>query len=177
LKNCRDSNKIFYFCPKLLKMKKAVLFVCLGNICRSPGAEAIFKSMVKKERLDKEISCESAGIISAHEGEPADARMQKHAAMRGFKLEGVARKFDPKTDFDRFDYIIAMDEDNESDLQRMTRNTADSEKIYRMTDFASSEKFPGVPDPYYGGNSGFELVLDLLEDSCEGLIEHLRNKI
>jgi protein-tyrosine phosphatase len=158
-------------------VSKEVLFVCLGNICRSPGAEAIFRSMVGKERLSSEISCDSAGIIGAHEGEPADARMQKHAAMRGYQLESISRKFNPKSDFDRFDYIIAMDEDNESDLQRMTRNAADSAKIYRMTDFASSEKYSGVPDPYYGGNSGFELVLDLLEDTCENLLEHIKREL
>jgi protein-tyrosine phosphatase len=154
-----------------------VLFVCLGNICRSPGAEAIFKSMVKKEGLEGEISCDSAGIIGAHAGEPADERMQKHALQRGYKLESISRKFDPKTDLDHYDYIIAMDEDIESDLQRMTRNTADSRKIFRMTDFSSSQKYSGIPDPYYGGNSGFELVLDLLEDACEGLLEHISNEI
>lgn len=158
-------------------MKKAVLFVCLGNICRSPGAEAIFKSMVIQERLGNEISCESAGIIGAHEGQPADERMKKHASLRGYQLDGIARKFDPKADFDRFDYILAMDEDNENDLQRMTRNANDSNKIYRMTDFSSSQKYPGVPDPYYGGNSGFELVLDLLEDACENLLEHIKQEI
>jgi protein-tyrosine phosphatase len=158
-------------------MKKAVLFVCLGNICRSPGAEAILSSMVREDGLDGEITCESAGIISAHEGEPADERMQKHASARGYKLQGTARKFDPKNDFNRFDYILAMDEDIESDLQRMTRSAEDSNKIYRMTDFSSSQKYSGVPDPYYGGSSGFELVIDLLEDACEGLLEHLRNEI
>jgi len=133
--------------------------------------------MVNKEGLSSEIKCDSAGVIGAHAGEPADARMQKHGAMRGYKLESIARKFDPRSDFDRFEYIIAMDEDNESDLQRMTRNAADSAKIYRMTDFASSEKYSGVPDPYYGGSSGFELVLDLLEDACENLLEHIKSEL
>jgi protein-tyrosine phosphatase len=159
------------------KVKKEILFVCLGNICRSPGAEAIFRSMVNKDGLNKEISCDSAGVIGAHAGEPADARMQKLAAIRGFKVDSIARKFDPKTDFDRFEYIIAMDEDNESDLQSMTRNASESSKIYRMTDFASTEKYSGVPDPYYGGNSGFELVLDLLEDACENLLEHIKREM
>jgi protein-tyrosine phosphatase len=155
-------------------VSKEVLFVCLGNICRSPAAGAIFGSMVKKEGLSNEISCSSAGVIAAHAGEPADARMQKHASVRGYKIDGISRKFDPRSDFDRFDYIIAMDEDNESDLQRMTRNASDSAKIFRMTDFASSEKYAGVPDPYYGGSSGFELVLDLLEDTCENLLEQIK---
>jgi protein-tyrosine phosphatase len=154
-----------------------ILFVCLGNICRSPGAEAIFNFVIKQERLSDEVSCSSAGIISAHVGEPADQRMIEHALKRGYKVDSIAQKFNPKVDFDGYDYIIAMDDSVESDLQRMTRNAEDSEKIYRMTDFSSSTKYSGVPDPYYGGGSGFELVLDLLEDTCEGLLEHVKNKI
>lgn len=157
-------------------MKKTVLFVCLGNICRSPGAEAVFNSMINNEHLSDEISCDSAGTISAHVGEQADSRMLEHASRRGYKVDSIARKFNPIVDFDAFDYIIAMDESVESDLQRLTRNADDSEKIYRMTDFSSSTKYSGVPDPYYGGSSGFEVVLDILEDSCEGLLEHLRNE-
>jgi protein-tyrosine phosphatase len=154
-----------------------ILFVCLGNICRSPGAEAIFKSIISKEYLSDEITCDSAGTISAHAGEPADQRMQEHALRRGYKVDSIARKFNPRADFDEFDYIIAMDESVESDLQRLTRSPEDSAKIYRMTDFCSSSKYSGVPDPYYGGSSGFEVVLDLLEDACEGLLEHVRNEI
>jgi protein-tyrosine phosphatase len=153
-----------------------IIFVCLGNICRSPGAEAIFKSIISKEYLTDEITCDSAGTISAHAGEPADQRMQEHASRRGYKVDSIARKFNPRADFDEFDYIIAMDESNESDLQRLTRSPEDSAKIYRMTDFCSSSKYSGVPDPYYGGSSGFEVVLDLLEDACEGLLEHIRNE-
>ena len=156
---------------------KTVLFVCLGNICRSPGAEAVLNSMISKEHLSGEISCESAGTISAHLGEPADQRMQEHASKRGYKVDSISRKFNPRVDFDTFDYIIAMDESIENDLQRLTRNAKDSEKIYRMTDFSSSSKYEGIPDPYYGGSSAFELVLDLLEDACEGLLEHIQNVI
>jgi protein-tyrosine phosphatase len=157
-------------------MKKSVLFVCLGNICRSPGAEAVFNSMINDEHLSDEISCESAGIIGVHVGEPADSRMLDHASRRGYKINSIARKFNPKFDFEKFDYIIAMDESIESDLQRLTRSAEDSEKIFRMTDFSSSSKYSGVPDPYYGGSSGFEVVLDLLEDSCEGLLEYILTK-
>jgi len=160
-----------------MSRKTEVLFVCLGNICRSPGAEAVFQSMVEKEGLSSVISCDSAGIIGVHEGGPADSRMQKHANLRGYNLLSIARKFNPLTDFDRFDFIIGMDEDNISDLQRMTRSSKDSAKIYLMTDFCSSDKYIGVPDPYYGGSSGFELVLDLLEDGCENLLEHIKNSV
>lgn len=154
-----------------------ILFVCLGNICRSPGAEAIFKLLIKQEHLEGVVSCDSAGTISAHAGEPADQRMIERALKRGYKVDSIARKFNPKVDFNEFDYIIAMDDSVESDLQRLTRGNEDSEKIYRMTDFSSSSKYSGVPDPYYGGSSGFEVVLDLLEDSCEGLLEHIKNEI
>ena len=158
-------------------MKKKVLFVCLGNICRSPGAEAIFNKMIEKEGLSDEITCDSAGIIGAHAGEPADSRMKQHASERGYRLDSVSRKFDPNVDFNRFDYILAMDENNEIDLQRMTRNSAESAKIYRMTDFSTSQRYAEVPDPYYGGNAGFELVLDILEDACENLLEHIKSEL
>jgi len=154
-----------------------ILFVCLGNICRSPGAEAIFKFLITQEHLEGKVSCESAGTISAHEGEPADQRMIERATKRGYIVDSIARKFNSKVDFNEFDYIIAMDESVESDLQRLTRNNTESEKIYRMTDFSSSSKYSGVPDPYYGGSSGFEVVLDILEDACEGLLERIKNDL
>jgi protein-tyrosine phosphatase len=156
---------------------KSVLFVCLGNICRSPGAEAIFRKMITSEGLSDDIQCDSAGIIGAHAGEPADSRMINHGSLRGLKIESISRKFDPRADFDRFDYIIAMDETNETDLHRMSRNAADSEKIFRMTDFSTSQKYSEIPDPYYGGNAGFELVLDLLEDACENFLEFVKKEI
>jgi protein-tyrosine phosphatase len=154
-----------------------ILFVCLGNICRSPGAEAIFNLIISKENLSDVVSCDSAGTISAHVGEPADQRMIERASKRGYKVDHIARKFNPKEDFNKFDYIIAMDDTVESDLQRLTRSAEDSEKIYLMTDFSASSKYSGVPDPFYGGSSGFEVVLDLLEDTCEGLLEHIKNEI
>jgi protein-tyrosine phosphatase len=154
-----------------------VLFVCLGNICRSPGAEAIFNHMIDQERLSNDISCSSAGMIGAHAGESADQRMIEHARKRGYTINSIARKFNPKSDFDKYDYIIAMDDAIESDLQRLTRNSDDSGKIYQMIDFSSSRNYSGIPDPYYGGSSGFEVVLDLLEDACEGLLDHIRNNI
>ncbi|WP_372775913.1 low molecular weight protein-tyrosine-phosphatase [Mangrovibacterium sp.] len=155
-------------------MKKSVLFVCLGNICRSPSAEAVFNSLIKKNGLENLIECDSAGTAAYHEGEPADQRMQSHAIRRGYRLTSIARQFDPADDFDRFDYIIGMDDDNVNDLQDLASSEEDVNKIYKMTDFCSQGGHYSIPDPYYGGSDGFELVLDILEDACEGLLNEVR---
>lgn len=154
---------------------KQILFVCLGNICRSPSAEAVFKALIEKKGLDNEISCDSAGTAAYHAGEPADFRMRQFAKKRGYHLTSISRPVNPETDFDRFDYIIGMDSQNVRDLQRMARNENDRKKIYLMTDFASSLRYDSVPDPYYGGDAGFELVLDILEDTSAGLIRKLQS--
>ena len=155
-------------------MKQRVLFVCLGNICRSPSAEAVFNGLIKKEGLQDMVECDSAATSSYHSGEPADARMQVHAQKRGYTLSSVSRPVDPDIDFDQFDWIIGMDDNNVFDLQDMARNTDDLHKIYKMTDFCSKEGYNSVPDPYYGGSNGFELVLDILEDACEGLLNEIK---
>jgi len=153
--------------------KKKILFVCTGNICRSPGAEAIFKQMVQNRGLDKEFEIDSAGTSTYHVGESADKRMRTHAKKRGYNLTGISRKFNPNHDFDHFDMIIAMDNEHIFSLKRRIRNDADLQKIHKMTDFRKEWSYDEIPDPYYGGEEGFELVLDLLEDSCEGLLENL----
>lgn len=154
--------------------KKKVLFVCLGNICRSPSAEAVFRGIVKKEGLSDNFEIDSAGTSGWHAGEPADERMQSHAIKRGYNLTSISRKFIPDTDFDHFDYIIGMDDNNIRSLQQMARNEVDLAKISKMTDYGIEWSYDEVPDPYYGGEQGFELVLDLLEDSCKGLLEKLQ---
>ena len=155
-------------------MKKRLLFVCLGNICRSPSAEAVMNGFLKINYLDDEFECDSAGTGGWHVGERADSRMRVHAAKRDYDLTSIARQFNPNTDFDQFDLIIGMDEQNVSDLRDLARTDADLDKIKSMTDYCNRfTHYNSVPDPYYGGADGFELVLDILEDACEGLLKEL----
>jgi protein-tyrosine phosphatase len=155
---------------------KQVLFVCLGNICRSPSAEAVFNAMIEKQELQSEIQCDSAGTAAYHAGDQADYRMRQFAQKRGYHLTSISRQVDPKLDFDRFDYIIGMDRQNVRDLNAIARNESDRKKISLMTDYCSGKKYDSVPDPYYGGAAGFELVLDILEDACDGLIGKLQEE-
>jgi protein-tyrosine phosphatase len=155
-------------------MKKRILFVCLGNICRSPSAEAVFKAQVARAGLSRDFEIDSAGTGPWHAGKPADRRMQQHAMKRGYDLTSIARQFNPSVDFDHFDMIIAMDDENVRDLRQLARDEQDLLKISKMTEFSKIYNYKFVPDPYYGGEDGFELVLDLLEDASEGLIEKLK---
>ncbi len=161
--------------PVIVMEKKKILFVCLGNICRSPSAEAVFTAIVRDKGLSEKFEIDSAGTSGWHQGEPADRRMQAHAIKRGFNLTSLSRKFAPESDFDYFDYIIGMDNENIRSLRNMARNPNDLKKIHKMTDFRKEWNYEEVPDPYYGGEQGFELVLDLLEDSCNGLLEHVNS--
>lgn len=155
-------------------MKKRVLFVCLGNICRSPAAEAIFKMMVKEEGLSDVFMADSAGLSGWHTGEAPDHRMVRQAGSRGYNLDHRARQFDRKTDFDCFDLIVGMDDDNIRRLRDLARNDRDTQKIRKMVSFCSTSEFMEVPDPYLGGADGFELVLDILEDACRGMLPELK---
>lgn len=158
-------------------MKKRILFICLGNICRSPSAEAIMKYYVKERGLEGQYYIDSAGISGYHSGDPADRRMQSHAIRRGYDLTSLSRKFYPDADFSDFDMIIGMDDQNIRDLQRMATSAEEKNKIFKITDFCQRFSYrDSVPDPYYGGDSGFELVLDLLEDAVEGLLTYLDKK-
>ncbi len=156
--------------------KTKILFVCMGNICRSPSAEAVFNGIIKKEGIATKFDVDSAGTTGYHAGERADRRMQAHAIKRGYNLTSISRPVNPDTDFDYFDMIIGMDDYNMQNLRNMARNGADLDKLYKMTDFSKEFSYDEVPDPYYGGEEGFELVLDLLEDACDGLLEEVNNK-
>ena len=156
--------------------KKKILFVCLGNICRSPSAEAVFKGLVKNKGVAHEFEIDSAGTYAYHEGEQADRRMQQHAIKRGYNLTSISRPFIPETDWDHFDYVVAMDNSNMADLNEMARNADDLKKLFKMTDFSTEYDYDQVPDPYYGGPTGFDLVIDLLEDAGEGFYEFVNKK-
>ena len=152
-----------------------ILFICMGNICRSPSAEAVMQSLVKQKGMEQEIFCDSAGTFDYHLGKPADVRMQKHARLRGYELISISRPFEDE-DFELFDWIITMDEDNYQQIKWLDQSNNYTDKIRRMTDFCSSTQVSEVPDPYYGGDHGFENVLDILEDTCQGLLEFISHK-
>lgn len=147
-----------------------ILFVCLGNICRSPAAEGIFNHFVAESGLEKMISCDSAGILGYHAGEGAYPKMKKIAYRRGYDLTSISRQVRPGHDFDDFDLIIGMDDQNIADLNRLAPNSASKAKIHKMTEYCTRHQYHSVPDPYYGDTRDYELVLDLLEDACAGLL-------
>lgn len=151
-----------------------ILFVCLGNICRSVTAQTIMQHLVDKAGLTARYTIDSAGIIDYHEGELADQRMRNHAEKRGYRLTHRSRPVTPR-DFEHFDLIIGMDRRNILDLQSIDPSGGKQGQIRRMTDFCRHyNDITEVPDPYYGGSEGFEYVLDVLEDACEGLLEQLQ---
>lgn len=151
-----------------------VCFVCLGNICRSPTAEGVMKFMVQKENLTKRIHIDSAGTSSFHKGEPADPRSQKAAHVRGYNLTSRARGISKK-DIRDFHYIIAMDTTNKQRLLSLCSNKTQREKIFLLRDFdPKSPPDSSVPDPYFGGEDGFETVLDICERGCAGLLQSIK---
>lgn len=155
-----------------MKTKK-VLFVCLGNICRSPAAQAVMQRLVDERGLAGQFELDSAGTYGGHVGDLPDRRMRVHAQRRGYDLTHRSRRITPD-DFDHFDVIVAMDEDNRRTLARLTATVQQTRKIVMMGDYISrNPHYDYVPDPYYEGSEGFELVLDLLEDACLNLLNKL----
>ena len=154
-----------------------VLFVCLGNICRSPAAEGIMKTIVARERLEDLIFCDSAGTSAYHEGDLPDARMRAHAKERGYDLTSRSRPFLAPDDFFRFNYILTMDESNFRNVSRLDKNGEFAAKILPIVKFCTLHAVAAVPDPYYEGDEGFRLVLDILEDACANFLEHLRREM
>lgn len=149
-----------------------ILFVCLGNICRSPAAQGIFQSMVDKAGRSSEFVVDSAGTYSGHRGDLPDRRMRAAAAARGYDLTHRARPVS-SLDFLDFDLVVAMDDNNYEDLMHLAPSVEASHKIKRMADYLTGHSISYIPDPYYMGHEGFELVLDLLENSCRNLLDSI----
>ena len=148
---------------------KKILFVCLGNICRSSSAEGVLYHLIEDAGRAEEFLYDSAGMLSDLQGEQPDSRMRAHAARRGYQL--VLRSRPVRTeDFYNFDLIIGMDDRNIEDLKDIAPSPEEWKKIHRMTEYCNRIPADHVPDPYYGGAEGFEYVLDILEDACSGLL-------
>ena len=155
------------------KKEVHLLFICLGNICRSPAADGIMRHLVDERGLSGRVLIDSAGIGSWHVGQLPDRRMRSCGERHGYVFDHRARQFS-SADFDRFDLIAVMDAENEHDVMRQARSAADRAKIIRMSDYL--RRHPGqrtIPDPYYGTDRDFELVIDLLEDACAGLLDDI----
>jgi protein-tyrosine phosphatase len=154
--------------------KIRVCFVCLGNICRSPTAEGVMLHLLRETELAAAVAIDSAGTAAYHTGERADPRSRQEALSRGVDLPSVARRFESH-DFDRFDYVIAMDSQNRRDLIALARDEKDIAKVHLLRAFdPESIDDQDVPDPYYGGNRGFANVFEICEAGCRGLLAHVR---
>jgi protein-tyrosine phosphatase len=153
-------------------MTVKLLFVCLGNICRSPSAEGIMNHLIAEAGLEGKIICDSAGTSGYHICEPPDPRMTAAAKRQGIPLTGHSRKVE-STDFEQFDLILAMDSANYQTLLNHERTGRYHSKIRLMCDFCEKFSETEVPDPYYGGPDGFDHVIDLLLDACGGLLTHV----
>ncbi|HEX4387250.1 MAG TPA: low molecular weight protein-tyrosine-phosphatase [Steroidobacteraceae bacterium] len=152
-----------------------VLFVCLGNICRSPTAEGVLRALAARELPELPLEVDSAGTSTYHLGKPPDPRTCAAAARRGYQLKGLRARTVEATDFERFDLILAMDEENLAVLRRRAPSNA-HERLRLFLEFAPDAATREVPDPYYGGPNGFEEVLDLVEDAARGLLSYLRQR-
>jgi len=151
-----------------------VLMVCMGNICRSPTAEAVLRSKLDKAGLAREVEVASAGTHGYHVGEPPDGRAQKHAARRGYDLSRIRAQKVAAEHFQRYDWVLAMDDENLAVLRELAPPDGRAKLSLLMAYAVRHTDEATVPDPYYGPPAGFERVLDLVEDACEGFIQNLR---
>jgi protein-tyrosine phosphatase len=154
-----------------------ILFVCMGNICRSPTAEGVMRSLLRAEGLERAVTIDSAGTGGWHAGDPPDSRAMAAARSRDIVLEGAAREVTAE-DFDRFDLLLAMDRENERDLLARAPDAEARAKVRLLREFDPESVAAGdldVPDPYYGGLHGFDRVLDLVEAACRGLLDEVRS--
>lgn len=158
-----------------MEMTFSVLMVCMGNICRSPTAEAVFRQLVREAGLQEQIGIDSAGTHGWHVGAPPDERSQHHARRRGYDLSGLRARQVQALDFERFDLILAMDWDNLALLQAACP-PQHSHKLRRLMEFAPAGLDEVVADPYEGGMQGFEQVLDHVEAACQGVLQHVRRQ-
>lgn len=149
-----------------------VLFVCLGNICRSPTADGIFRELVASAKLDQKIIIDSAGTENWHTGKTPDARTVSAASKRGYDLSVLRARQVQSSDFDEFDYVLAMDKSNLADLERI-KPSHFTGHLGLFLEFGERDDYREVPDPYYGESDGFELVLDLVEGAAQGLLNHI----
>jgi len=150
-----------------------ILFVCLGNICRSPAAESTMRMLLQKHGITN-VSLDSAGTAGYHIGKSPDPRMTTTLENRGIVMTGRAWKFE-RHDYGKFDLIVPMDEENEEDILALAQNDDDRSKVRSFMSFCESHEQSGVPDPYYGGPEGFELVADIMNDGCKGILKYLRS--
>jgi len=157
-------------------MKVSVLFVCMGNICRSPMAEGVFRRRAEESGLLPSLDIDSAGTHAYHVGEPPDERAQLAAARRGVDISGLRGRRASTVDIERFDYVLAMDEDNIAVL-RSIAPTGHEHKIRLFMEFAPGREEREVPDPYFGTHSGFDRVLDMIEEATTGLLADLRTRL
>lgn len=155
--------------------KVRVLFVCMGNICRSPTAHGVFRARVISENLADEISIDSAGTHAYHVGNPPDRRAQETAQRRGIDLSDLMARRVEAGDFGRFDFVVAMDQDNFLSLSEICPDEH-RDKLHLFMDFAPQMRTREVPDPYYGGAAGFERVFDLIEAASAGLLTEIRRR-
>lgn len=156
-------------------MKTSILFVCMGNICRSPTAEGVFRALLKNASLASDVHVDSAGTHAYHIGEAPDARTQAAARKRGYDISNISARQITPDDFRDFDYILAMDWENLTLLQQICPKQY-KHKLMLLMRFAGDHEEATVPDPYYGGPEGFSKVLDLTEDACSGLLDVVRKR-